>query len=92
MASRPKHPGEHMFSIQLNSKNCVKCLAFPNGDDKILIEGFLGKLENLVVTEGILLEIKGCDGSLKMDLTALELQMLLEKNSKKPKKSPKQGV
>ena len=92
MASRPKHASEHMFSIQLNSKNCVKCLAFPNGDGKILIEGFLGKLENLVVTEGILLEINGCDGSLKMDLTALELQELLEKNSKKPKKSSKHGV
>jgi hypothetical protein len=86
MTSGPKNEGEHMFSIQLKSKDCVKSIAFPNEDGEISIEGFLGKLESLEVTEGIMLEVNGRNGSLRIDLTAQELQRLLEKNPEKPKK------
>ncbi len=80
MTSRAKKAGEHMFSIQLKSKNYLKSIAFPNDDGEISLEGFLGKLENLAVTEGMMLEINGHNGSLRMDLTAHELERLLEKN------------
>ena len=78
-----------MFSIQLNSRDCIKSIVFPTDDGKITIEGFLGKLKSLAVTEDIMLEINGCNGSIRMDLTAQKLQQLLKRNPKKPKISIK---
>lgn len=84
MASKPEKKSEHMFSIQLKSKDHVKSIALPHDmDGNVLIEGFLGKLENLAVTEGIMLEVNGSNGSLRMDFTELELQLLLHKRTLK---------
>ncbi len=87
MASAPKKIDEHMFSIQLKSKDYVKTVALPNDEEgNILIDGFLGKLENVSFTEGIMLEIDGTHGSLKMDFTEDELRRLLAKANIKNKK------
>ena len=68
----------HMFSIELASKNFVKRLAIPNdSDDKVLIEGFLGELKEIGFTEGIILEIQGTNGILRIDLSEEELRKLL---------------
>ncbi len=67
-----------MFSIELTAKNFVKRLAMPSdGDDKVLIEGFLGELKGIGITEGIILEIQGTNGILRIDLTEEELRKLL---------------
>ena len=67
----------HMFSIELASRDCVKCLIIPSEKDpKVLIEGFLGDLESLGVIEGVMLEIKGSNGTIKMDLSEEEIAHL----------------
>ena len=88
MVSRPDKTDKHMFSIQLKSKDHVKSLAFPNEQDgNVLIEGFLGQLKNLTVTEGIMLEVNGQNGRLRIDLTERELQRLLHKGTQKDQKT-----
>ncbi len=77
MANPQKNLG-HMFSIELTSKNFVKRLAIPNdSDDKVLIEGFLGELKEIGFTEGIILEIQGTNGILRIELSEEELRKLL---------------
>jgi len=77
----------HMFSIELKSKEFVKSLALPNGkEDKVLIEGFLGEILELAVTEGLMLEIKGINGVLRMDLKEEELRTLLQRTNKEARK------
>lgn len=80
MPSKPNKVDEHMFSIELKSKEHVKRVALPNENGgTVLIEGFLGKLQNLCFTEGIMLEIQGTNGTLRMDLSEKELKRLLPK-------------
>ncbi len=76
----------HMFSIELVSRDCVKCLVIPNeNDDKVLIEGFLGDIESLGIIEGVMLEINGTNGTLKMDLSEEEISKLLRAHIDKEK-------
>ena len=82
MESKPRKTSEHMFSIELKSKEYIKNVILTNaGTDNILMEGFLGELETLSFTEGIMFEIKGSNGSLRMDLTKQELKRLLPKKT-----------
>ena len=91
MASNSKKVDNHMFSIQLKSKEYVKSIALPNDEEgNVLIEGFLGKLENVNFTEGIMLEIEGANGSLRMDLNKEELTVLLPKGTPIYEKSSKE--
>ena len=79
---KSKKADEHLFSIELKSSDFIKNLALQTSEaGKVLIEGFLGKLENLSLTEGLMLEINGINGSLKMDLTEAELERLLSKGA-----------
>lgn len=67
-----------MFSIELSSRDYVKCLLIPTENDaKVLIEGFLGDLEQVGIIESVMLEIKGANGTLKMDLSEEEMSRLL---------------
>jgi len=80
MSSRSRKESEHMFSIELKSKEHVKRIAMPNENGgNVLIEGFLGELKGLSFTEGIMLEIEGANGTLRMDLKEEELKRLLPK-------------
>ncbi len=82
VASDSKKRGKHMFSIQLKSKDHLKSVALSNDEESnVLIEGFLGKLENANFTESIMLEINGANGSLRMDLSEKELKELLPKGT-----------
>ncbi len=73
---------EHMFSIELKSKECIKCIALPNGyGGNVLIEGYLGKLETFNFTDGIMLNIKGTNGNLRMDFSLKELQALISQHN-----------
>ena len=86
-ASKTSSPS-HMFSIELISRDCVKCLVIPSENDaKVLIEGFLGDIESLGVIEGVMLEILGSNGTLKMDLSEEEIAHLLT-----PKKTCQQNI
>jgi hypothetical protein len=82
LSTRSKKTDQHLFSIELKSKDFIKNLALQTNEaGEVLIEGFLGKLENLNLTEGLMLEINGVNGSLKMDLTEVELERLLSKGA-----------
>ena len=72
--------GKHTFSIELKSKEYMKRVAIPNeAGDTVLIEGFLGELEEIDLVEGVMLEVKGANGILRMDLKEEELNTLLKK-------------
>ena len=78
----------HLFSIELNSKEYLKSLALPSesGGD-VLIEGFLGDIRSLSFTEGIMLEIEGTNGVLRLDLSKEELEELLPAGASLPGRS-----
>lgn len=91
MSSKSKKEDEHMFSIELKSKEHIKRVALPNENGgNVLIEGFLGKLQDLSFTEGIMLEIQGTNGTLKMDLSEKELERILPKGTTIRKKKTKE--
>ena len=48
-----------------------------NDDKEVLFEGYLGKLESLGLIEEAVLEIKGVNGVLRIDLTQNQLVKLL---------------
>jgi hypothetical protein len=68
---------KHAFAIELKSREYLKLVAIPNDTgDNVLIEGFLGELEAVDLIEGVMLEIRGTNGTLKMDLKEEELNLL----------------
>ncbi|MFW9887600.1 MAG: hypothetical protein ACFFER_05420 [Candidatus Thorarchaeota archaeon] len=73
---------EHTFSIELNSKDCLGIEVPRQLDDSVLVEGSLGKLSALRFVEGVMLEIKGSNGTFRMDITESEWVSLLKKGSK----------
>lgn len=82
---------EHMFSIELKSREYVKSLAMPNEErGTVLIEGFLGELQGLRFVEGIMLEVNGDHGNLRMDFTEKELRELLPEGFPTPQKTAKE--
>lgn len=76
---------KHAFSIELDSRNYMKCISILNeSGDCVLIEGYLGELEEVGLIEGIMLEIRGTNGTLRMDLNEEELKKFLKKEGKEP--------
>jgi hypothetical protein len=67
---------DHSFSVELNSKNNVKLVALDNDKNNTIIEGFLGELLSLNFEENVLLEIKGSNGTLRIDLSLEDLKKL----------------
>ena len=92
MPGKPRKADEHMFSVELKSKEHLRNLAFSNTEGgNVLVEGFLGRLENLRITEGLMLEINGANGTLRMDFTEKELARLLPKGTLIPKNPAKEA-
>ncbi len=93
MSSEPKGKPVHLFSIELKSRDFIKRLVIPNdSEDKVLIEGFLGEIKELAIAEGVMIEIKGANGVLRMDLKEEELKKLLQPPHKEAKpQTPQEG-
>ena len=73
---------ERVFSVELKSKRNLKNVTLTNGSsDSVLVEGTIGELIQASFTEGIILEVVGKDGVLRLDLGEDEI-----------KKTPKQNV
>lgn len=71
---------EHAFSIEMRSRNHLRKVSVSNGGhDGVFIEGFLGELEELCMVEGVILELKGVNGTLRIDIKEDELRRLLSK-------------
>ena len=73
-----KRTEEHSFSIEMKSEHCVRRMSFLDKENgKVFFEGFLGELENVALVEGLMLEIEGKNGVLKLDITQQEMEKSL---------------
>jgi hypothetical protein len=76
--------GEHAFSIEMRSKEFVRHISMSDkAQDPVLIEGFLGELEEIGIVESSMLEVRGANGVLRMDFNEEELSRLLPKGGAK---------
>lgn len=63
-----------LFSVELKSKSFLKNMAMTNGSPEgVMIEGELGELVRACFAEGIILEIVGTNGVLRVDLGEHEI-------------------
>ena len=74
---QPKQKTERFFSIELNSKQQIKNMTLIDDSNKgsTLIEGTIGNLIDATFTEGIVLEVRGTKGMLRLDLQAKEIKI-----------------
>ena len=64
-----KNDKERVFSVELKSKNSLKNVTLVNGsNDSVLIEGTIGELVQATFAEGVVLEVVGKNGVLRLDL------------------------
>jgi len=70
---------EHVFSVEMNSKKHLKTVSISDETyDRVLFEGNLGKLTELSIVEGDILELVGVNGVLRVSLTGEQLQQALK--------------
>jgi hypothetical protein len=69
---------EHEFSVEIRSKRHVRKLSFSTeARDGVLLEGCLGELTGLSMVEGVVLEVKGVNGVLRLDIDEDWLRKML---------------
>lgn len=70
---------ERIFSVELKSKRGLKNITLTNGStDGVYVEGTIGKLVRATFAEGIILEIIGMGGTLRIDLREDEIGKITE--------------
>ena len=75
---------ERAFSAEIKSKDYIKQMSFNSkGHYPVLFECFLGGLESLALVEDLVLEIKGENGILRIDLTKKDLIALFRRKASK---------
>lgn len=85
----PKTSKERFFSVELKSKLDLKSVTIPDGDrENVLVEGTIGELVQIGFTEGIILEITGEKGVLRIDITEDEIT---QGNASSAMAEPKEG-
>jgi hypothetical protein len=66
---------ERFFSVELESKVSLKSVTLTNGNhENVLIEGTIGELQRAEFAEGVILEVVGDKGVLRINLKDDELQ------------------
>jgi hypothetical protein len=61
---------ECTFSIELKAKKYLKTVNLTNGThESVLVEGTIGQIQHAEFTEGIVLEVTGTKGILRIDLS-----------------------
>lgn len=74
------------FSVELKSKSDLKNVALTNGSsDSVLLEGIIGELIKAKFADGIVLEVIGTNGVLRVDLAEEEIQKTPEQNTSEAK-------
>ena len=74
---------ESSFSLELKSRYQVKlALLAGREDDEILIEGTLGRIENVRFIDGVLLEFRGSKGTFRVSLSRLDMLRFLREAKK----------
>jgi hypothetical protein len=68
------------FTAEISSKRYVKNISISNeAHDRVLFEGVFGELEELYMVEDKVLEIKGTEGTLRIDISREELARIFER-------------
>ena len=61
---------ERFFSVELKSKVSIKNITLTNGaQENVLVEGSIGELQRAEFREGIILEVVGDKGVLRINLS-----------------------
>jgi len=72
----------HEFSVEMKSKAYVKSISISNeAKDRVLFEGDLGELEEVVFVGGSMLEVRGSNGVLRVELGQSETRKLMNQMS-----------
>ena len=62
------------FSVEIGSKKHLKNVSISNNQhERVLIEGFLGEFSEIEMIEDALIQFKGVNGVLRVDLSKEEL-------------------
>ncbi len=71
-----------LFSVELKSKMHLKNVIITDGGtaENVIIEGVMGELVRACFAEGIILEVVGTNGVLRVDLGEPEITKLKEEN------------
>jgi hypothetical protein len=66
---------KRVFSVELKSKGCLKNISLGNGSgDSVLVEGTIGDFLQASFADGIVLEVVGREGILRIDLREDEIE------------------
>jgi hypothetical protein len=66
---------KHAFSIEMRSREYIKRISVSdNSRDPVIFEGELGKLNGFRIVEGLMLEVDGTNGVLRIDMTQEEFE------------------
>ena len=77
---------ERFFSVELKSKAHLKNVSLSNGSrDNVLIEGSIGELLQATFADGIILEVVGNKGILRINLEEHEIKKTTDQNQSKGK-------
>jgi len=78
---------ERVFSVELKSKRNLKNITLTNdSSDSVLVEGTIGELVQATFAEGIILEVVGKKGILRIDLREDEIKKTTDQNRTEVKK------
>jgi len=78
---------ERVFSVELKSKRNLKNVTLTNGSsDSVLVEGTIGELVQATFAEGIILEVVGKKGILRIDLGEDEIKKTTDQTRTEVKK------
>jgi len=67
------------FTAEISSKRYVKNVSISNeAHDRVLFEGVFGELQEIYMVDDKVLEIKGTEGTLRIDITRQELARIFE--------------
>ena len=68
--NRKFEENERFFSVELKSKVSLKNVTLTNGgDENVLVEGSIGELQRAEFSEGIILEVVGDKGVLRINIS-----------------------
>jgi len=72
---------ERVFCVELKSKRHLKNVTLTNGaGESVLVEGTIGKLVQATFEDGIVLEVVGDKGILRLDLGEDEIKKTASQN------------
>lgn len=70
---------DHGFSVEMNYKRLVRSISISDESrDRVLFDGNLGILLNILLVEGSVLELVGNNGVLRVAVTERQLRKALE--------------